>query len=92
MKILRKVSNLFLEAMEWMFPVPAQLSSLQVSNWNSHQDTFPTVGKYISQVDKVMTQVDKITEDIDQMPVAAFIFRDQESDEVQFSRDIRWTV
>ena len=38
-----------------------------------------------------MTQVDRITEDIDHMPVAAFIFRDQESDEVHFSADIRWT-
>ena len=51
--------------------------------------TFSTVGKYISKVDRVMTQVDRITEDIDHMPVAAFIFRDQESDEVHFSADIR---
>ena len=36
-----------------------------------------------------MTQVDRITEDIDQMPVAAFIFRDKESDEVHYSSDIR---
>ena len=40
-------------------------------------------------VDRVMTQVDRITEDIDHMPVAAFIFRDQESDEVHYSSDIR---
>ena len=46
-------------------------------------------GKYLNRVDRVMTQVDKITEDIAHMPVAAFIFRDQESDEVHFSADIR---
>ena len=54
--------------------------------------TFSTTGKYISKVDRVMTQVDRITEDIDHMPVAAFIFRDQESDEVHFSADIRCFV
>ena len=37
-----------------------------------------------------MTQVDRITEDIAHMPVAAFIFRDKESDEVQYSSDIRY--
>ena len=36
-----------------------------------------------------MTEVDRITEDIDHMPVAAFIVRDKESDEVHFSADIR---
>ena len=41
------------------------------------------------KVDRVMTQVDKITEDIDHMPFAAFIFRNKESDEVQYSSDIR---
>merc|ERR1711971_662472 len=46
-------------------------------------------GKYLDKVDRVMSQVDRITEDIDHMPVAAFIFRDQESDEVHFSADIR---
>ena len=51
--------------------------------------TFSIAGTYISRVDRVMTQVDRITEDIDHMPVAAFIFRDQESDEVHFSADIR---
>ena len=51
--------------------------------------TFSTTGKYLEKVDRVMTQVDRITEDIDHMPVAAFIFRDQESDEVQFSANIR---
>ena len=51
--------------------------------------TFSTVGNYISKVDRVMTQVDRITEDIDHMPVAAFIFRDQESDEVHYSADVR---
>ena len=46
---------------------------------------FSILGKYISKVDRVMTQVDRITEDIDHMPVAAFIFRDKESDEVMMS-------
>ena len=51
--------------------------------------TFPSLGKFINKVDRVMTQVDRITEDIAQMPVAAFIFRDKESDEVYYSSDIR---
>ena len=51
--------------------------------------TFSIPGQYISKVDRVMTQVDRITEDIDHMPVAAFIFRDQESDEVHHSSNIR---
>ena len=94
MKNQKKVSCLFLEAMEWMFQVPAQLSSLQVSDFYARKKelrylTFSTAGKYISKVDRVMTQVDRITEDIDHMPVAAFIFRDQESDEVHYSTDIR---
>ena len=46
-------------------------------------------GEYLDKVDRVMTQVDRITEDIAHMPVAAFIFRDKESDEVQYSSDIR---
>ena len=50
---------------------------------------FYNSGKYIRQVDRVMTQVDRITEDIAHMPVAAFIFRDKESDEVHYSTDIR---
>ena len=37
-----------------------------------------------------MTQVDRITKDIAHMPVAAFIFRDKESDEVLYSTDIRY--
>ena len=37
-----------------------------------------------------MTQVDRITEDIAHMPVAAFIFREKEIDEVKFSTDIRY--
>ena len=53
--------------------------------------TFSTAGKYISKVDRVMTQVDRITEDIAHMPVAAFIFRDKESDEVQYSSHIRYS-
>ena len=50
---------------------------------------FQYLGKYLQSVDRVMTQVDRITEDIDHMPVAAFIFREKESDEVNFSEDIR---
>ena len=46
-------------------------------------------GKYLDRVDRVMTQVDRITEDIAHMPVAAFIFRDRENDEVQYSTKIR---
>ena len=52
-------------------------------------DIFKYLGKYLDKVDRVMTQVDRITEDIDHMPVAAFIFRDQESDEVHYSANIR---
>ena len=37
-----------------------------------------------------MTKVDRITEDIAHMPVAVFIFRDKESDEVHFSFDKRY--
>ena len=55
------------------------------------KNTFPSLGKYLDKVDRVMTQVDRITEDIAHMPVAAFIFRDKESDEVHYSTDIRWT-
>ena len=51
--------------------------------------TFSTPGKYISKVDRVMTQVDRITEDIAHMPVAAFIFREKESDEVHYSTNMR---
>ena len=52
----------------------------------------PCLGKYIEKVDRVMTQVDRITEDIAHMPVAAFIFRDKESDEVHYSTDIRYLI
>ena len=77
-----------------MFPVPAQLSLLQVSYSHTLKKrnvkvTFYNSGKYIRQVDRVMTQVDRITEDIAHMPVAAFIFRDKESDEVHYSTDNR---
>ena len=53
------------------------------------KDNTPTQGKYLNKVDRVMTQVDRITEDIAHMPVAAFIFRDKESDEVHYSTKIR---
>ena len=43
-------------------------------------------------MDSVMTQVDRITEDIAHMPVAAFIFREKESDEVHYSKDIRYQI
>ena len=74
--------------------MPAQLSLLQVSDLYARKKelrylTFSTAGKYISKVDRVMTQVDRITEDIDHMPVAAFIFRDKESDTVHYSSDKR---
>ena len=36
-----------------------------------------------------MTQVDRITEDLDHMPVAAFIFRDKEDDEVNYTFEKR---
>ena len=49
-----------------------------------------SLGKYLEKVDMVMTQVDRITEDIAHMPVAAFIFRDKESDEIRYSSDIRY--
>ena len=52
-------------------------------------NTFPSLGEYLDKVDRVMTQVDRITEDIAHMPVAAFIFRDKESDEVHYSTEIR---
>ena len=49
-----------------------------------------SLGKYLDKVDRVMTQVDRITEDIAHMPVAAFIFRDKESNDVHYSSDIRF--
>ena len=52
----------------------------------------PSLGKYLAKVDRVMTEVDRITEDIAHMPVAAFIFRDKESDEVHYSSEIRYTL
>ena len=53
---------------------------------------FQYLGKYLHSVDRVMIQVDRITEDIAHMPVAAFIFRDKESDEVHYSTDIRYLI
>ena len=50
------------------------------------------LGEYLDKVDMVMTQVDWITEDIDHMPLAAFIFRDNESDEVLYSTDFRYLI
>ena len=50
---------------------------------------FSPLGKYLDKVDGVMTQVDRITEDIAHMPLAAFIFRDKERDEVHDSTEIR---
>ena len=54
------------------------------------QHKFSSPGKYLDKVDRVMTQVDRITEDIAHMPVAAFIFRNKESDEVHYSSNIRY--
>ena len=51
--------------------------------------TLTSLGEYLDKVDRVMTQVDRITEDIAHMPVAAFIFRDNESDAVHYSSAIR---
>ena len=56
----------------------------------TYTNKFPSLGEYLDKVDRVMTQVDRITEDIAHMPVAAFIFRDKESDEVHYSTDIRY--
>ena len=56
---------------------------------HNETNTFLLLGKYLDEVDRVMTQVDRITEDIAHMPVAAFIFRDKESDEVHYSSNIR---
>ena len=39
-----------------------------------------------------MTQVDRITEDIAHMPMAAFIFKEKEKDEVQYSSNIRYPI
>ena len=55
----------------------------------SSMNKFSPLGKYLDKVDRVMTQVDRITEDIAHMSVAAFIFRDKESDEVHYSSEIR---
>ena len=55
--------------------------------WQIHQNS--CWGKYLDRVDRVMTQVDRITEDIAYMPVAAFIFRNNESDEIHYSANIR---
>ena len=56
---------------------------------NKDERRFSSLGEYLDKVDRVMTQVDRITEDIAHMPVAAFIFRDKESDEVHYSTNIR---
>ncbi len=48
---------------------------------------FSSSGEYLDKVDRVMTQVDSITEDIEHMPLAAFIFRDKESDEIEKLND-----
>ena len=55
-------------------------------------NTHRSLGKYLDKVDRVMTQVDRITEDIAHMPVAAFIFKDKESDEVHYLTDIRYLI
>ena len=53
---------------------------------------FLSLGKYLDKLDRVMTQVDRITEDIAHMPVASFIFRDKESNKVNYSTDIRYLI
>ena len=87
-----RVCSLLLKLMVWVFPVPAQLSSYQVATFKTYKTLFSSLGKYLDKVDRVMTQVDRITEDIAHMPVAAFIFRDKESDEVHYSTDIRYLI
>ena len=57
--------------------------------YHDDTNTIPSLGKYLDKVDRVMTQVERITEDISHIPVAAFIFRDKESDEVRYSSDVR---
>ena len=74
--------------------VPSACTIVIIAGWHMDtkklKETLPTSGKFISKVDRVMTQVDRIMEDIDYMPVAAFIFREKESDVVHYSLDIRW--
>ena len=53
---------------------------------------FLSLGNYLDKLDRVMTQVDRITEDIAHMPVASFIFRDKESNKVNYSTDIRYLI
>ena len=43
------------------------------------------IGKYLDRVEIVMAQVDRIVVEITQIPVAAFIIRNKESDEVKYS-------
>ena len=63
----------------------------KTSWWDKYIPAF-ILGEYFDKVDRVMTQVDRITEDIAHMPVAAFIFRDKETDEVHYSKDIRYDL
>ena len=53
----------------------------------SHKN-FP-LGQYVSKLDRVMARVRRITDDIAHMPLAVFIFRDNEIDEVNYSIDNR---
>ena len=61
------------------------LHTLKPKNNVKSSITIPTLGKYLDKVDRVMTEVDRITDNISQIPVAAFIFRDKESDEIKYS-------
>ena len=63
----------------------------KTSWWDKYIPSF-ILGKYLDKVDRVMAQVDRITEDIAHMPVAAFIFRDKESDVVHYSTNIRYFI
>ena len=63
------------------------LTSVLYENLLSNE--FPSLGKYLDRVDRVMAQVDRITEDVAHMPVAAFIFRDKQSDKVSYSINTR---
>ena len=52
-------------------------------------NTFLTLGKDLNQVDSVLAQVDRLTQHLFQLPVAVFIFRNKESDEVHYSEENR---
>ena len=48
--------------------------------------------KFLKRIDRVMTLVNNITEDIEHMPLAAFIFKEKEGDQLHFSNHSRLKV